>query len=286
MMALVRQMANSEYLRRRQGFTFIEIMVVFVVIMILLALLLPAIRMVQDAARRTQCLNNLYQIGIGLQNYQMAFNVYPPGSVNRTGPVKNIDEGYHMSWIAQMTPMLEQQVVFQQTDFSSSAYSSTNSVVAAVGINVLWCPTADTVMGSTSYAGCAGGSDAPLDVNNNGVLFLNSSIRQKQISDGCSNTIVVGERMAGDVPNGQELGWISGTSSTLRQTGISMNGRLAQVASSVPLDLQLGGFNSPHTNNTMQVGLADGSGRAISEAIALDVWQSLGNRSDGNLPNF
>ena len=95
-----------------RGFTLIELLVVIAIIAILIALLLPAVQQAREAARRTQCKNNLMQLGIAFHNYDMAFEMLPPGCVNSTGPIHNIPEGYHMSWTVQILPMMEQQGLF------------------------------------------------------------------------------------------------------------------------------------------------------------------------------
>ena len=272
---------------QRRGFTFIELLVVFLVIVLLVALMLPAIGRVREAARRIQCKNNLYQLSIGVQNYQMAFGVLPPGCVNSQGPVVHEDVGYHMGWLAQLTPMIEQSVVHQATDYTRSVYDPINvSSVGKIVIPTLLCPSADVEPGSTSYVGCTGGADVPLDENNNGLLFLNSSISQNQIKDGTSNTILLSERVPRDTPNGMELGWMTGTSASLRHTGLPPNKWPRPSNSTVPVDLQVGAFNSPHDNNTIEVALADGSVTTISDSIAITVWQNYGNRNDGVHDDF
>src|SRR5216684_1150993 len=69
------------------GFTLIELLVVIAIIAVLIALLLPAVQAAREAARRAQCVNNLMQLGIALQNYESAHEVLPPGVVNETGPI-------------------------------------------------------------------------------------------------------------------------------------------------------------------------------------------------------
>ncbi len=287
-----------------RGFTLIEMLVVITIIAILVALLLPAVQQAREAARRTQCKNNLVQLSIALHNYQSSFNCLPPGVVNETGPIQNVEEGYHMSWLVQTLPMMDQRPLFQQIDFAQSVYDINNAGVRVTRITSLMCPSDPgtwprTVQIRSNYAGVTGGDDVPVDTDNNGLFFLNSSISYKQIRDGASNTFMVGERRADDI-NNTDLGWMSGTSATLRNTAVAINisagrwgrpntrsaatgyetGSSETDADSPGPEFATGGFSSPHTGG-FQVVLADGSVRFISENIVLDVYRNLGNREDG-----
>src|SRR6185312_9980559 len=185
-------------IRRRSGFTMIELMVVVAIIAVLIALLLPAVQSAREAARRTQCSNNLFQLGIALQNYESTHLVLPPGVVNPTGPIVESMTGYQFSWIAQILPYLEQKNVFRHIDFNVGVYQTNNLTVRSVWLNVLMCPSEPRGRNSfggggisslntalsgipdpalTSYAACHHDAETPIDANNNGVFFLNSRVR-------------------------------------------------------------------------------------------------------------
>lgn len=227
--------------RSRRGFTLIELLVVIAIIAVLIALLLPAVQQAREAARRTQCKNNMMQLGIALHNYQMAFETLPPGVSNPKGPVLNTPSGYHMGWITQILPYIEQKNAYQKIDFSQSVYDKANQTVRAYPISLLQCPsTASTFTGMAadgsqfalnSYAGIHNDVEIPIDVNQNGVLFLNSRIRYEDVPDGSSNTIYVGEYFV-DVTQaaGQNLGWMSGTRGTLRNVCLETKSTPAQPA--------------------------------------------------------
>jgi prepilin-type N-terminal cleavage/methylation domain-containing protein len=92
--------------RVSHGFTVVELIVVLTLLLMLTALVLPALQQAREMARQTQCRAKLSQIGLALHNYQHAHGVLPPGCVNRTGPIRNQVEGYHFGWMTQILPML------------------------------------------------------------------------------------------------------------------------------------------------------------------------------------
>lgn len=273
----------------RRGFTLIELLVVVAIIAILIALLLPAVQQAREAARRTTCKNNLMQIGIAMHTYEMAFEMMPSGTVNLTGPIRNIAEGYHMSWIVQLLPAMEQAGLFGNVNFNEGAYAPFNAGSASTSIGTFLCPSDNRQStGASNYAGCFGGEDVAIDMNNNGLLFLNSGIGYQEIRDGASNTILASEKI---VPPGlKDLGWMSGTMATLRNTGVSINSgwdiggpagtRGGPVAPmTAPSDTATSGFSSRHTGGAQCV-FADGSVRFLSENIDKQTYSYLGNRED------
>lgn len=272
-----------------RGFTLIELLVVIAIIAILIALLLPAVQQAREAARRTQCKNNLMQFGIALHNYDMAFEMLPPGCVNLTGPIRNLEEGYHMGWIPQILPMLEQASLFSTLNFDEGAYGASNAGIRGTQIASLQCPTdGGPVPSASNYAACFAGEDVAIDSNNSGLMFLNSSISYAQIRDGASNTVLLGEKKK--VSGIPELGWLSGTMATLRNTGVPINagwdvGGTGNGMSGprnplpAPSDTATSGFSSYHTGGS-QFLLADGSVRFLSENIDPKVYAFLGSRED------
>jgi prepilin-type N-terminal cleavage/methylation domain-containing protein len=299
--------------RQIRGFTLIELLIVIAIIAILIALLLPAVQQSREAARRTQCKNHLTQIVLALQNYQTAFDVLPPGTVNPTGPIRAVEQGYHVSWIVQILPHLEQQNVYHKFDFMFGVYSSENAAVRATPLPVLICPSDPGGLPgpgpsyASSYAGNHHDREAPIDKDNDGVLFLNSSIRVEDVPDGTSHTIYIGERsiLSTGVLKSSELGWVSGTSSTLRNASALGDGytrtilglpgsKSGPLPPPVPSDapgakdplLLVGGYDSHHTGG-FQVGLGDSSVRFLNVNINSKVFRSLMNRADGEtMPDF
>ncbi len=299
---------------RRTGFTLVELLVVIAIIGILIALLLPAIQAAREAARKASCVNNLNQLGVALQNYEAAHGTLPPGVQNPDGPVHSVAKGYHMSWIVHLLPYLEEQAAYKHIDFSEGVgvYDKKNAPVRGLKIALLRCPSSGAAtpeeVGVSDYAGCQNDVETPIDANNNGVLFLNSHIAAKDVTDGTTHTIYVGEKVG---EGAKDLGWMSGTRATLRNTGtpfdctpfdegadrqlkqhpsvqVTRSGGATETIDvqamfdKIPEDLRVGGFGSSHPS-VVNFLFGDGAVRSVNKDIAFDVLQQLANRADGKL---
>ena len=282
--------------RQHQAFTLVELLVVIAIIGILVALLLPAVQAAREAARRLQCTNDLTQLALAVQNYEMAFRVYPPGTINESGPIVNKPEGYHHNWIEQLLPYMEQTAVYRHIDFNVSVYHENNAEIRKTRISILTCPSDGGAYGNTdrdvpsSYAGLHHDVDAPIDVENHGIFFLNSAVQHEDVQDGTSNTIYIGEKV---ILRDQELGWMSGTRWTLRNTGVPISQFLQNRRRSdgSQMDIQeaeaaanvvVGGYSSYHPGGA-NFAFGDGHVQFISQTVDMSHYQQLGHRADGKL---
>ncbi len=277
--------------RGRRGFTLIELLVVIAIIAVLIALLLPAVQQAREAARRSDCKNKLAQIALAIHNYELCYETLPPGCVNETGPVTAKPEGYHMSWTVQILPYLEQAALFDHFDFKKDVYSQP-AEIRMVSVATYRCPSEwNNDVGPkghpSNYVGNQGGEETPIDMTNNGVLFLNSRVKMRDIRDGATNTILVGEIRT---LVGEEF-WAAGTRVTLRNSATQPNRDYERFAPSNPRSDNppafadpnyVGGFGSHHSGGT-QITLADGAVRFISNNVDQEVFSRLGSRADGKL---
>ncbi len=276
----------------RKGFTLAELLAVVAVIAVLMALLLPAVQKVREAARRAACANHLHQIGVAIHSYLDAHACLPPGCVNETGPVSNAPVGYHHGWIVQLLPHLESLPLARSVDARHSIYASEHDALRVVAVPVLVCasdvgPRASSRGGIaaslSNYAGMHHPVEAPIDATNHGLLFLNSRVRVADIPDGTAHTIIAGEVLR----EGDDLGWASGTRATLRNAGafpFTLPSRPAAVRASPTDPLAVGSFGSAHPGLAMFL-FADGHVQGMSFNV-MNLPQ-LADRADGGLmPEF
>jgi hypothetical protein len=209
---------------RARAFTLIELLAVTTVILVLVALLLPAVQSAREQARRAQCKNNLLQMGIALHNYHDAHRTFPPGYASAVGPLGE-DLGPGWGWLAMLLPLLGESPVHQGIRFELPIDDACNSTALERRLSLFTCPS----FGGGNYAAVYGRGDIALAPDaGDGVFFRNSRIRLRDISDGAM-TFLVGERsVAGSwqgvslLPKGQPrtgLSDLSARSSTLGHTG-------------------------------------------------------------------
>ncbi|HEX7378823.1 MAG TPA: DUF1559 domain-containing protein [Pirellulales bacterium] len=222
-------------IRCRKAFTLVELLVVIAIIGILIALLLPAVQAAREAARRSQCTNNLKQLGVAVQNYHDATQAFPPLA---TGPLNSGSTDpknkYHgqLSYLVLLTPYMEQATIYNQINWTggippggaasfmqpwNTGYQPWfNEIPSLICPSDVACPVATSnafngvkySMGHNNYKACMGTT-----VNNNqwyatnGVFQCdgNGTVALRSVTDGTSHTLLVGERCEGKANDRYEL---------------------------------------------------------------------------------
>jgi prepilin-type N-terminal cleavage/methylation domain-containing protein len=328
-------------MKKRQGFTLIELLVVIAIIAILIALLLPAVQQAREAARRSQCKNNLKQLGLALHNYHEAFGLFPPGYVAQNGSMTTNDttepaqSGGNWSWGAYLLPMVDQGALYNQLNVGPQTClqaMSTASSLALMGqpMAAFRCPS-DPNSGrvTVTFKNSSSGNVSPAPALSNyvaanhasdifrnatgtsttslGMFYMNSGVSFRDILDGTSNTIALGERceVLRNGITGTDTGTAAvyngslnaqagcavcargtrqqsslGTRDVLGSGAASINGPTT-VATAFAESTAARSFSSSHTGGAQFV-MGDGSVRFISENIDLTkTFRNLISITDG-----
>lgn len=261
------------------AFTLVEVLVVIAVIMVLVGLLLPAVQMAREYARRTSCKANMGQIAMAIHQYQDTQVVYPPGTTNPSGPIQSTEQGEHHSWLTFLLPFIDEKNLADKIDRGKSVYAPENLPVRRHRVRLFICPSGEFRGIASSYAGVHHWDEKPIDENDLGVFFLNSRLTPDDIKDGLKHTLFFGERSP-EQPLNSDLGWMSGTRATLRNTGHPLEcGRPTTSASDLDPRF-VGGFGSYHAA-IVQFGLGNGSVISLSQSVDQRAMQQLANRQDG-----
>ncbi len=318
--------------RLRRGFTLIELLVVIAIIAVLIALLLPAVQQAREAARRTQCRNHLKQLGLALHNYHDAHKKFPPSAIV-TGQSSCCGSGYPgpaTSGITLLLPYIDQANLYNSYDINAgTAGGVCNNLNQVVNVNIaaLTCPSdpnklvqvtgacfatpfpAAENVGGTNYIFCTGTGTGWNWVNANsagtyqpdlgGIFLQNGDKEVRDITDGTSNTLAMGEVLwvdhANNPPSGNGSGgkpkWSVGIGT---QLGFSTSGGInfpwTQFGTGP------GSCNGPNTTTGAQCGgarpaalqsiheggahvlMADGAVRFLSENISQVTLDALSTR--------
>ncbi|SFI39508.1 DUF1559 domain-containing protein [Planctomicrobium piriforme] len=313
--------------RRARGFTMIELLVAVAIIAILIALLLPAVQSTREAARRTQCRSNLKQLGIALHSYHDLHRTFPPATVFSgydTAPVHTATDQAAYAWGAFVLPQIDQAQLFQTLNVNGQELHlllqdpDQRPLVKTV-LNVFKCPS-DNAPDTNTKRGfsnviygkqSAATSNYVVMMGNvwrtsqnwlknrydpYGTFWPNSRVRMADMTDGASNTLIVGER---DWDRGAAI-WVG--TRNYQGTG---NLALRQVAGTTLTKINditteaTGGFSSQHQGGAFFL-MGDGRVVFLSENISYDdtgaaapandasmlnmgVYQRLARRNDGQV---
>jgi prepilin-type N-terminal cleavage/methylation domain-containing protein len=312
--------------RQQSAFTLVELLVVIAIIGVLVALLLPAVQAAREAARRSQCSNNLKQIGLAVLNHDSAKGRFPAGSTAAGTPIESVNSSV---WSVDILPYAEQPAVYALWDRTQDFNRPTNQKLRETFLPLYLCPTdvgtdqlyrpesgqgASQSWAPGSYRAVSGsspgtngdhywdnplantiGSQAALPDWTRGPMHAVlknitaasdrklKPISTKNIPDGTSNTLLVGEYQTTTNPSetaARRTLWCYAYTSYCQSSGIKRPWTLhTDYLACVPLD---GGqhnckrsWGSLHAGNIIQFVRCDGSVISISHDIDLDLFVSL-----------
>jgi prepilin-type N-terminal cleavage/methylation domain-containing protein len=289
-----------------RAFSLVELLVVISIIGVLVALLLPAIQSAREAARQSSCKNNLRQLALGLHNYESARGELPPGYEYAAGDQGN-SRGY--SWLGRLLPYIEQRALYDRLDFDRPVYDNANAAAREEHIALLLCPTDDASpdgfveMGDERYAmACYVANFGTPDLDDDqaqergdanalgpfagawGPFYRNSATSLRQISDGLSQTLMVGERQNGPFRQegvhgphfAYETTWagavrdIDDFSDDHGHMALFQTGHTPNAENSDDRDV------SASHEGVAQFLMCDGSVHTVSEDVELGVYRALG----------
>ena len=295
--------------QRAAGFTLIELLVVIAIIAILIGLLVPAVQKVREAAARTQCINNLKQMALALHAYHDVYRVLPSGVT--PGATANF-----MSFHVYLLPYVEQAPLYRQFNLSQRYDSAANKALALIRVPVYQCPSATQLYTLASSENSGGqqtwtnhyyGVAGPIGVNpqtgqaytflttnqgnesTQGVLGMGTKVRLTNITDGTSNTLMLGE-LSWDAANSYRI-WTRGTYDDTRNPDRDLT-CCRNVANAMNSTRYNGSnnwnnasFGSMHTGGA-NFAMADGSVHFLQAALPMNTYLSLASRNGGEAVSF
>lgn len=269
-----------------RGWTLFELLIVISIILLLAGLLLPAIQMTRERARRMACANNLFQIGLSLNNYHDAHRTFPPGYVSAVGPAGE-DLGPGWGWAAMLLPYLDYSHLSNSIVYEQGIDAPVNTTATGAAIEVFMCPSG---RGSGKYAACFGRGDLFQTVDRgDGVFFRNSRVRLKDIDDG-PVTILIGESATAHwsgvsalPPDAKKIGLVltfANRARVLAHTGPIGAGQPVHMPND-PAGCAAD-FTSMHTGGA-QFLFVDGSVRFLNQHIDSGAYAALATRAGGEV---
>jgi len=321
--------------RIARAFTLVELLVVIAIIGVLVGLLLPAVQSAREAARRMQCSNNVKQIALACHNYESTFRTFPAGGIVSYAPTVNVTDANFCTvgrdttqapWTVLILPFLEENNLYNRFDFSRRFTGSSNIVGEQPNATLFYqpmnkyqCPSdpeSQSHLNNGNYLGVQGGgppaSNPPVPGGplchtqggtrvffRSGIIYANSRVRMGDISDGTTNTFLIGESRymptpsmrGGSVmgPNPAHAGWASGLKAdNVFAVALTFSAAVLQINAQKECRPGIADcfnfvsrlFGSQHTGGC-HFGMADGSVHFVSQTIDINLYRQTANRADG-----
>ncbi len=271
--------------RKHEGFTLIELLVVLAIIGLLVALILPAVQSARAAARKSTCANHLKQLAVALHSYHELKNTLPAGSYV-IGPSFGTLSGW--GWGSMILPQIEQGSLYNTLDFHIGTAVAANRSRISTPIPTWICPsdspeqTIDVELPGHPHAVVASGNYAGVTA----MLSAMSNVRFRDVTDGLSQTLMVGERNH-QRRTSSSLAFTSSWIGTIAESDVYVFNSIPYAAANELHLINRGtdSFSSRHSGGA-QFALGDGSVRFISEQIDSKVYTALGTASGSDTAEF
>lgn len=297
-----------------RGFTLIELLVVIAIIAVLIALLLPAVQQAREAARRSQCLNNMKQLGLALHNYHDTHGAFPPGWIGTSAGTHDMEGPSGWGWGAHTLPYMDQAPLYNRLNFGVSCFDTVaNGVALTAALPLFRCPSDPSsstwnigeegnpsnilaTLPTANYVASFGTSspeeiceDPPFpnaQCRGDGIFIHNGNTKLRDLTDGVSNTLLLGEHRTDTTAavvaaNGFEwhstwIGMIAG--------GEEAHARFLGVSDHTPNhpSLHIDDYSSWHTGGVHLL-MGDGRVRFVTQSIDLGIFRGLATRAGGEV---
>lgn len=313
---------ETSHKHKRAGFTLVELLVVIAIIGILIAMLLPAVQQVREAARRTACANQMRQMTLAMMNYESAHQHFPSGNITGEGSFADTRLEAGLNWNVIILPFAELQAQFDDvnevTDDLTNPEAALNTVAIVENVFPIFvcpsCPMEEINVsrpgpdqaksnyvaiwgiqtnGNSDWDDIAEAAGKPVDVYDetlySGILFINSEVSFGEITDGSSNTLIIGERDGAPIGDTGEIR----RAATWCASGSAQwsNQCMAPISPEPDYTINTAAFNGPARWNAISsqhpggvtFGRADGSVDFVTETIDGNVYEALGTKNGGEI---